>query len=417
MSFSGCGKGPDQTVAVAAPVPVELRGVHRADLQRSVAVTGTLTGQEEAVISARVAGPVAQVLRDLGDRVAPGDELARLDPSDYRLAEARAAAAVQEALARLGLVRLPEGDLDVEELPGVARARLQVENAGHRFKRFQPAANGGNDLISAQDLEDLGNRVEIAKRDLQAERIASQALLAQARTAKAELDVAAKRLADTSVRVPDLGVAAAQGAAKPDLPPYTVAARLVAPGEWVKEGTNLYRVVADRVLKLKADVPERFAGELARGQLVAIELAGVAAPVIGKVERISPRIDPVARTVPVEVLVPNAAGTLRVGAVAHGAIRTRVENVLLAPADAIISFAGVTKVFTVVDGVARELPIQVGGRVGDEVEVRSGLAGGEQLVVSGTSKLASGVAVTVKAPGPAAPIAPVAAAGAGDPKS
>ncbi|MBA3939509.1 MAG: efflux RND transporter periplasmic adaptor subunit, partial [Planctomycetes bacterium] len=283
MAFCGCGKGPDQAAAVAAPVPVELRGVHRAEVQRSVAVTGTLTGQEEAVISARVAGPVAQVLRDLGDRVGPGDELARLDPSDYRLAEAHAAAALQEALAKLGLVRLPEGDLDVEALPGVARARLLVENAGHRFQRFQPTANGGNDLISAQDLEDLGNRVEIAKRDLQAERIASQALLAQARTAKAELDLAAKRLADTSVRVPDLGVAASVEAAQPDLPPYSVAARLVAPGEWVKEGTNLYRVVADRALKLKADVPERFAGELARGQLVAIELAGVAAPVIGRV--------------------------------------------------------------------------------------------------------------------------------------
>ena len=415
--FPGCGKATGQAAAaVVIAVPVELRGVHRADVQRSVAVTGTLTGQEEAVVSARVAGPVAVVLRDLGDRVAPGDELARLDPSDYRLAETRAGAAVQESLARLGLVRLPDGDLDVEELPGVARARLQVENATHRFKRFQPLAGGGNDLISAQDLEDLGNRVELAKRDLQAERIASQALLAQARTAKAELDVAAKRLADTSVRVPDLGLGAPAAGADA-APPYTVAARLVAPGEWVKEGTNLYRVVADRVLKLKADVPERFAGDLARGQLVTIELAGAAAPVTGRVERISPRVDPLARTVPVEVLVPNAAGALRAGAFARGAIRTRVDSVLLAPADAVVAFAGVTKVFTVVGGVARELPVEVGSRVGDEVEVRAGLAGGERLVVSGTSRLAGGVAVTVRAPAAPAPLAPLAAAGAGAPKS
>ncbi|MBA3935864.1 MAG: hypothetical protein H0X38_00220, partial [Planctomycetes bacterium] len=115
--------------------------------------------------------------------------------------------------------------------------------------------------------------------------------------------------------------------------------------------------------------------------------------------------------------VPNAAGALRAGAFAHGVIRTRVESVLLAPADAIIAFAGVTKVFTVEGGLARELPVEIGARVGDEVEVRSGLAGGEQLVVSGTSRLASGVAVTVKVAAPAQPLAPVAAAGAGDPKS
>ena len=79
-------------------------------------------------------------------------------------------------------------------------------------------------------------------------------------------------------------------------------------------------------------------------------------------------------------------------------------DVVFVPQESIVTFAGVNKVFTVKDGKAAEVPVDLGDRDRDEVEVVKGLKGNEQVVVSGTSKLATGVAVSVKID-PAAPAA------------
>ena len=77
-------------------------------------------------------------------------------------------------------------------------------------------------------------------------------------------------------------------------------------------------------------------------------------------------------------------------------------DIVFVPQESVVSFAGVNKVFTVKDGKAAEVGIELGDRDGDEVEVIKGLKGGESVVVSGTSKLATGVPVEVKAEQPAA---------------
>jgi hypothetical protein len=80
------------------------------------------------------------------------------------------------------------------------------------------------------------------------------------------------------------------------------------------------------------------------------------------------------------------------------------------PQESVVTFAGVNKVFTVKDGKAAEIGVELGDRDGDEVEVLKGLKGNESVVVSGTSKLATGVPVDVKAaPAPAAPEAALTA--------
>jgi len=59
----------------------------------------------------------------------------------------------------------------------------------------------------------------------------------------------------------------------------------------------------------------------------------------------------------------------------------------------VISFAGVNKVFVVEDGKARAIEVEPGERSGDWVAVRTGLSGSESVVVSGNSKLATGMKV------------------------
>jgi RND family efflux transporter MFP subunit len=118
----------------------------------------------------------------------------------------------------------------------------------------------------------------------------------------------------------------------------------------------------------------------------------------GSVARINPQIDPQNRSFEVEITVENERGLLHPGAFAHARILTRLDpRVVFVPQEALISFAGVNKVFVVEDGRARAIEVEPGERAGDWVAVRKGLAGGESVVVSGNSKLATGVAVAAQA--------------------
>ena len=120
----------------------------------------------------------------------------------------------------------------------------------------------------------------------------------------------------------------------------------------------------------------------------------------GSVSRINPQIDPANRTFQVEILVANARHLLRPGGFARGRVQTRMQDdVVFVPQESVVTFAGVNKVFTVKGDKAAEVPIELGDRDGDEVEVLKGLRGTESVVVSGTSKLAAGMPVSVKSDG------------------
>ena len=121
----------------------------------------------------------------------------------------------------------------------------------------------------------------------------------------------------------------------------------------------------------------------------------------GAVSRINPQIDADNRTFSLEILIPNDDHRLKPGAFARASVQTHVDsNVVFAPQEAIVSFAGVNKVFTVKDNKAAEFNVDPGDARAENnnyVEIATGLNGDEQVVVSGTSKLATGVPVVVKA--------------------
>ena len=85
---------------------------------------------------------------------------------------------------------------------------------------------------------------------------------------------------------------------------------------------------------------------------------------------VSPAVDQATRTFPVEVLVDNADRTLKPGFFAKGTVLTRVdENVLAAPDDAISTMAGVSTVYVIEDGKARQQQVTLGARKGTVVEI------------------------------------------------
>jgi RND family efflux transporter MFP subunit len=149
---------------------------------------------------------------------------------------------------------------------------------------------------------------------------------------------------------------------------------------------------------LRADVPERYVPEVRVGQRVRVFVESTPEGFDGLVARVAPMVDPASRTFRVEIRSANADGKLRPGAFARASIDTRIDaDVTLVPVEALATFVGETKVFTIEAGVAAEHRVRTGARDGNFVEIVEGLSGVHPLVVTGLAKIASGTGVDVKA--------------------
>lgn len=388
-------KPPQEAIAVL------LRPTRVQPLQRSIQVVGTLFGDEEPTISTKVTGRITHIFKDIGDRAMPGEALAEIDKTDYELAKTQREMAMRESLAKLGLESLPGDSFDPGAIPTVERTRLQVANAQAKYNRGKQLFEQTPPLISEQDYADLQTAYDVAQSNLAVERLTVQALLAEAKIRKSELDLAVQQLKDTTVRAPQTQQN------RPTTAPATqtaggrfaIAARLGSVGEYFQEGSPLFRLVADHPIKYRADVPEQFMDQVEVGQQVRISVDAYSDEFIGRIARISPQVNAANRTFQIEVEVPNHNGLLKPGSFARGSVLTAIEpNVTFVPAESIASFAGVNKVFTVKDGKAVEAIVQPGVRLGDYVEIIQGLAGSQEVVVTGKDNLANGTPVTISSP-------------------
>ena len=180
-----------------------------------------------------------------------------------------------------------------------------------------------------------------------------------------------------------------------------VAKRSVSAGEYVHAGSQLFTLVAEDPLKLRGDVPERFAHELQINQTVQVRVDAFPDTVFtGRLARISPASNPENRSLAVEAVVDNREHNLKPGFFANAGVVTRTDDrALMVPQEALITFAGVTKLFVIANGAAQERQVRTGTRgSGGMVEILEGLAADELVATSGLTKLGNGVAVTVKEP-------------------
>jgi multidrug efflux pump subunit AcrA (membrane-fusion protein) len=403
LLLAGCGPAASPTASTAPKPPptavVTVAPVTARAVPRSVAAVGTLSGFEEATLAPKVDGRVVAVHADAGDWVLPGQPLLELDSADYRLEADRARRALELELAKIDLKTLPPPgtDLDPEQVPAVRRASLVLENAKRDWDRMEKSGSLA-DRERATALTDF-KVAEAARRQAVSE---VRAGLAAARLRQAEVELAEQRLADATLAAPvPAGWSAWAAAVGPAAVPlrYAVAQRLLSEGEMVRAMpvTNAFKLVLAHALKLRAAVPERYAPEVKVGQAVDVQVEAYPGQAfVGRVARINPTVDPLNRTFQAEVSVPNLDGRLKPGGFARAAVRTRTESVKTVPAEAVVTFAGVTKVFVVEGGKARAVEVTVGDREKDWLEVVGDLPVGASVATSGFSQLADGSPVRLR---------------------
>jgi membrane fusion protein (multidrug efflux system) len=366
-----------------APVPVTVTPVRAQKVARTLEFVGTLYANEEVTVSSEVDGRVAALAVDLGDRVARGQTLAKIDDAEFRFAIQQTESNLKENLARLGLEKTPPKDFDVTQTSLVQRAKADADDAERGLARTKTLYE--RQLIAAQDYDTAQMRAKMAGANYKSSMEEARASLAAASSKEAQLETARKKLRDTAITAPLAG---------------SISKRSVSAGEYVKVAAPLFTIVQDNPLKLRGMIPERFAPEIHTDQAVDIRVDSFPdATFKGRLTRISPSSEVTSRSFLVEGVVENPERRLKPGFFAHAIITTRVDpNALTVPQQAILSFAGVSKVFVAENNVARERIIQTGVRVGtNEVEV-TGLKPGELVVISGLTRLTNGAAVKVSGP-------------------
>jgi RND family efflux transporter MFP subunit len=362
-------------------VAVQTTALQRISIQRDVDLQGTLLSPDQAKVSSEVAGIVRDVPVQLGTEVRAGDVLVRLEPKELQLALERAESALRQTEAQLGIDRgrdrQPPSD---EEIASVRQAIANRDDARNTFSRAQQL--NGRGLMSKVDYDTAETRLKVAEANYQAALDNVRSLKAQLQDRRAAFELAQKKLADAVVRAPVSGA---------------VAERLVQPGEYLRENTQVVTIVQVNPLKLKTAIQERHAGVIRAGQTV--EFTVEAFPdrkFTGQIAYVSPAVDQATRTFPVEALVDNPDRVLKPGFFAKGVAHVKVDaNVLAAPENSISTLAGVSTVYVIENDKARQQQVTLGARQGELVEITSGLKGHEVLASTNLSQLATGVAVRV----------------------
>jgi len=347
--------------------PVRVIAAAMERFPRTVIVTGTLAADEEVVAGFKVAGRVSELPVDLGSPVRKGQVLARLDPTDFRLRVEQAEASLRQVRAGLGLP--PDGQeeqVDPEKTASVREARAVLEEA--RLGRDRLERLWEKNYVARAEFDAARARFQVAEGRYQAalEEIRNRReLLAERRSG---LSLARRQLADAVLHAPIDGA---------------VRERRASVGEYLAAGAPVVALVRVHPLRLRVAVPERDASSVRVGQPVRVRLEGDAAEHSGRVARLSPSIQEQSRTLIVEAEVANPSGRLRPGSFARAEIVVEADrSAVIVPVSAVVTFAGVERVFVVADGRAVERRIRTGRRAGDRVEVLEGLSAGDPVVVS-----------------------------------
>ncbi|NIJ69793.1 efflux RND transporter periplasmic adaptor subunit [Xanthomonas sp. 60] len=265
------------------------------------------------------------------------------------------------------------------------RARLAVAQSEAVMRKLEnnyQRANRlvGQQMVSAADVDQLRYDVE---------------------NARAQYRLATLELSYTTVTAPISGV---------------IASRSIKTGNFVQINTPIFRIVDSAQLEATLNVPERELATLRAGQpvtLMADALPGQR--FTGHVDRISPVVDSGSGTFRVVSRFDGGVQSLQPGM--FGRIRIDYDqraDALVVPRLALLD-DGEPAVFRVRAGKVARVPVTLGYAEGAWVEVREGLAAGDQVVTAGKVALRDGTAVQVIVPKEVAKVArPAPAAKAGD---
>jgi len=382
----------DDTAANAPPPAVEVTtaAAIKRDLPRFFEATGSLIGDQQTDVAPQTSGKVVAVGVDIGSPVRRGQMLVRLDDAELKLRLEQASAQVQQAKAAVRQaeekIGLRSGQaFDPNRVAEVAAAKVTLDLAEKNLTRAEK-------LIESGDVSKQFYDQQRAQRDQLKEQY--DVALAQARQNYAGVDVARTNVANAEAAL-SLAKQNLSYAVIPSPMDGFVSERTADLGEYVSPQQKVATIVRTNPLRVRIDIPEQAIQEVHVGQSVsAMTSAWPDRHFSGRVARIAPNVSAQSRTLTVEAEIDNSSGALKPGQFATVRIlEERAEPAVLVPSRAVVTDAGVSRVFVIKDGHAEQRLVQTGQTEGDLIEIKQGVAADEQVATSNQQQLTDGIAV------------------------
>ena len=360
------------------------------ELPQFFEATGSLAGDQLTDVAPQTSGKVVAVGVDIGSAVQRGQMLVKLDDTELKLRVEQSIAQVNQAKAAVRQaeekIGLRSGQpFDPNRVAEVNAAKVAFELADKNLKRAEKLIESGDVSRSFFDQQK-------GQRDQMKEQL--DAAIAQARQNFAGVEVARTNVANAE---------AALAIARKNLS-YTVipspidgyvSERTADLGEYVSPTQKVATVVRTNPLRVRIDIPEQAIAEVQVGQSVsATTSAWPDKNFSGRIARIAPNVTANSRTLTVEAEIDNGSGALKPGQFATVRIlQPRPVSALLVPVRAVISDAGVNRIYVIKDGHAEQRLVQLGQKEGDLIHIKSGVAVDEKVATSNLEHLGDGIAV------------------------
>jgi len=352
LLLSSCGESEGEN-AENTVIPVEASIVKLGTVQQSLHYSGDIHAEYEVKVFSKVPDRIETFFVDEGDVVKKGQPIAKILATTIEQGVIQAKAAVVAASAQ-------EANLSVE----FERAkRLYKENA-----------------MSKQQYDAIQTQFE--------------AVQAQKEQAAAGLVSAKSLLNDATLTAPISGI---------------IGKRYYENGDMVSPGAPVASIVQMERVKATFDATEQDLGKLSVGQQALIKVRSYSERnFVGKVNKISPVLDPQTRMVEIEVLIDNPDQLLKPGMYAEVEVTVGImKDVIVVPRFSSIENTTMERisgedeviknyyVFTVNKGHASQKKLNVDYINHKYIAVKDGIAIGDTIVIAGQNNLRDGLAVSI----------------------
>lgn len=383
LSVASCGKSEGSAKTAATDLPsVAVAKAEKADLSHNLTLTGEFKPYQEVDLMAKVAGYVRQINVDIGDRVREGQLLATLEVPEMTDEINKANAEIDRAQAQV-----------VQAQDEVNRAQSNYQIAHLTFTRLDSVMKNRPGLVAQQEVDDAQARDTTASAQVSAAKSNVAAAQHQVTVAQSEMARIQTLFGYTKVTAPFEGV---------------VTRRFADTGSMIQAGTSsqtqaepLVRLSQNNLLRLILPVPESASPTVRIGQPVDVRVPTLNRTFPGKVVRFADKLSLETRTMDTEVDVPNPGLTLIPGMYAEVDLTLKRQNdALSVPVTAVDidpdnEHAG--KVMVVGSGdQLQSRTVSLGMQTANRIEIQSGLAAGDLVVIGPRAGLQAGARVKPK---------------------
>ena len=346
----GMGRGGSGRPALTVDTAAATRG----EVIEYITVVGNLVGQSTVDIVPRVAGRIDSLTAKLGDRVAKGQQVAKIEDRELR-----------------------QQVIQAEQSLEVNRATVKQRESDLQLRRTT-----------------LARQQELLAKGLQTRQVIEDAE-AGFNSALAAVDLAKAQLAQTEARIDELKITLSNTTIVSPVDGF-VGRRNLDQGAFAGANTVILQVVDISTVRMVSNLVEKDFKRITQGVQALVEVdAFPGEQFAGVVSRVAPVFDAATRTASMEIEVPNPGYRLKPGMYARVRLTAqRKADALTVPRNAVVDSEGRRGVFLPDGQTAKFQPVQTGLQDNNNVEILEGLTEGQRVITTGALALREGDRIT-----------------------